>query len=112
MRGRSAATFGTLAMLAAIAVGAGEDPAIEVTRLTETLYLLSTDQGSYTTNTIASVGADGVLLVDTQAATDADALKKVVDGFGKGAPRIIINTREGHSRPNRASPPPIQPPTL
>jgi glyoxylase-like metal-dependent hydrolase (beta-lactamase superfamily II) len=79
-------------MLAAIAVGAGEDPAIEVTRLTETLYLLSTDQGSYTTNTIASVGADGVLLVDTQAATDADALKKVVDGFGKGAPRIIINT--------------------
>jgi glyoxylase-like metal-dependent hydrolase (beta-lactamase superfamily II) len=79
-------------MLAAIAVGAGEDPAIEVTRLTETLYLLSTDQGSYTTNTIASVGADGVLLVDTQAATDADALKKVVEGFGKGAPRIIINT--------------------
>ena len=53
---------------------------------------LTTDQGAYTTNTIASVGEDGVLLVDTQAEGDAEALKKVVDGFGKGSPKIIINT--------------------
>jgi len=84
--------LGAAAIVAAVTFGAAEEPAIEVTRLTDTLYLLSTDQGSYTTNTIASVGEDGVLLVDTQAEADAEALKKVVEGFGKGAPRIIINT--------------------
>lgn len=60
--------------------------------LTEHLYLLSTDQGEYTTNTLASIGSDGVLLVDTQSAKDAEALKKAVDGFGMGSPKIIINT--------------------
>lgn len=65
---------------------------IDVIRLTDTLYQLTTDQGAYTTNTIASVGEDGVLLVDTQAEGDADRLKEVVDGFGKGTPKIIINT--------------------
>jgi glyoxylase-like metal-dependent hydrolase (beta-lactamase superfamily II) len=80
------------ALVAAVVIAAEDEPTIEVARLTDSLYLLSTDQGSYTTNTIASVGDDGVLLVDTQAQSDAEALKKVVDGFGKGAPRIIINT--------------------
>jgi glyoxylase-like metal-dependent hydrolase (beta-lactamase superfamily II) len=84
--------LGAVATVAAITYGAEAEPTIAVARLTDTLFLLSTDQGSYTTNTIASVGDDGVLLVDTQAEADAEALKKVVDGFGKGAPRIIINT--------------------
>jgi len=52
---------------------AEENTPIEISRLTDRLYLLSTDQGSYTTNTIASVGAEGVLLVDTQAEADAEA---------------------------------------
>ena len=69
-----------------------ELPPIVTVRLTDNLYLLSTDQGEYTTNTIASVGPDGVLLVDTQAEGDAEALKAVVDAFGAGSPKIIINT--------------------
>ncbi len=69
-----------------------EEEKVRTTRLCERLYLLSTDQGTYTTNTIASVGEDGVLLVDTQSSADAEALKKVVEGFGKGVPKIIINT--------------------
>lgn len=74
-------------------VAAGDDAGpVTTTRLTETLFLLSTDQGEYTTNTIASVGPDGVLLVDTQSEADASALKAVVDAFGKGPPKIIINT--------------------
>jgi glyoxylase-like metal-dependent hydrolase (beta-lactamase superfamily II) len=81
-----------LALTVAVLTASGEEPKIQVSELTEGLYLLSTDQGSYTTNTIASVGDDGVLLVDTQAETDAEALKQVVDGFGRGAPKIIINT--------------------
>jgi len=82
--------------LAAVLSGAGaasqDDSAIKVRRLTERLYLLSTDQGDYTTNTLASVGEDGVLLVDTQAEDDAEALKQAVDAFGKGLPKFIINT--------------------
>jgi glyoxylase-like metal-dependent hydrolase (beta-lactamase superfamily II) len=81
-----------LALSAFVVIAADEDSEIQSTRLAERLYLLSTDQGAYTTNTIASVGDDGVLLVDTQAEADAEALKKVVDGFQKGAPKIIINT--------------------
>ena len=90
--GRGRAVFVLVALAAAIAYGADADSAIEITRLTGSLYLLSTDQGSYTTNTVASVGDDGVLLVDTQSRADAEALKQAVEGFGRGAPRIIINT--------------------
>jgi cyclase len=68
------------------------DETVKTTKLNDRLYLLTTDQGAYTTHTIASVGEDGVLLVDTQAESDAEALKKVVEAFGRGAPKIIINT--------------------
>jgi cyclase len=83
---------------AILLVGAGalasaeESTSVEISRLSERLYLLSTDQGSYTTNTVASVGPDGVLLVDTQAEADAEALERSVEKFGKGLPKIIINT--------------------
>jgi glyoxylase-like metal-dependent hydrolase (beta-lactamase superfamily II) len=61
-------------------------------QLTEHLFQLSTDQGEYTTNTLVSVGEDGVLIVDTQAANFAEDLKKEIERFGKGSPKIIINT--------------------
>ena len=35
---------------------------IKVTSLTDKLYLLTTDQGSYTTNSLAFAGEDGLLL--------------------------------------------------
>jgi len=88
----AACTLIALAVTFPCAAEAQEKPAVAVSRLTERLYLLSTDQGNYTTNTIASVGDDGVLLVDTQAEEDAEALKQAVDAFGKGAPKYIINT--------------------
>jgi glyoxylase-like metal-dependent hydrolase (beta-lactamase superfamily II) len=69
-----------------------ESSSITVTGLTEQLHLLTTDQGAYTTNSIAFVGEDGLLLVDSQAESDAEELKKAVDSFGKGAPKYIINT--------------------
>jgi glyoxylase-like metal-dependent hydrolase (beta-lactamase superfamily II) len=83
-----------IAAVLAVLTGTAEaqQGSIEVTRLTDRLYLLSTDQGSYTTNTLASVGDDGVLLVDTQAKSAAAGLKEVVDAFGKGTPKYIINT--------------------
>jgi cyclase len=82
-----------VAVFSGIATRAGaQDSTITVTQLADHIYLLSTDQGDYTTNTLASVGDDGVLLVDTQARTDAKALRDAVEAFGKGIPKYIINT--------------------
>lgn len=68
------------------------NPSIEVSSLGEGLYRLTTDQGAYTTNSLVFVGSDGVLLVDTQSEGDAAALKRLVDGFHRGDPKIIILT--------------------
>jgi glyoxylase-like metal-dependent hydrolase (beta-lactamase superfamily II) len=81
---------GVLSMVGRDAVG--WKPTIEVTRLSEGLYRLTTDQGAYTTNSLAFAGSDGVLLVDTQAAGEAEALKRLVDGFRQGVPKIIVFT--------------------
>ena len=76
-----------------IGEGAGSwKPTIEVSRLGDGLFRLTTDQGAYTTNSLVFAGDDGVLLVDTQSETEAEALKSVVDGFGLGLPKIIIFT--------------------
>lgn len=87
--------FSIIVFLTSAAAGAGtlpEEPAITVHQLTEHLFQLTTDQGAYTTTTLASVGPDGILLVDTQHRNDSADLKRVVDSFGKGPPKFIINT--------------------
>ncbi len=71
----------------------GQTGSIATTRLTDQLYMFSTDQGNYTTNSLALVGEDGLLLVDTQArGEDAEALKAAADALGYGPPRYIILT--------------------
>jgi glyoxylase-like metal-dependent hydrolase (beta-lactamase superfamily II) len=88
--------LGTLALAGALivlaSVATAQERRITTTRLTDKLYLLSIDEDNYSTNSLVFVGADGVLLVDTQSREDAQALKAVVDSFGKGLPRYIINT--------------------
>lgn len=80
-------------VLAATFAGADDDgPAVKVTRLGETLYELTTDQGSYTTNSLVSVGDDGLLIVDTQSRKDGVVFREAIEAFGKGDPKIIINT--------------------
>lgn len=81
-----------IVLLSATVVAAQETGSIKVTQLTDQIYLLTTDQGSYTTNVLACVGEDGVLLVDTDAAETAGELQQVVASFGKGTPKYIINT--------------------
>jgi len=81
-----------MAVAAAVTGAAQEEPTIKVNQLNDRLYQLTTDQGAYTTTTIASVGPDGVLLVDTQHASNAEDLEKAIEEFGKGAPKFIINT--------------------
>ena len=64
---------------------------VVTTRLTDRLYLLSIDESNYSTNTLALVGPDGVLLVDTQKREDGPALRAAVAALG-GPVRYIINT--------------------
>ena len=87
---RTLVLAGACAVAASVAVA--QEGGVTVTRLTEKLYLLSTDQANYSTNTLAFVGADGVLIVDTQTRENAPALKAAVDALGGGPVRYIINT--------------------
>ncbi len=72
--------------------GAQVDSTFKITQLTEKIYQLTTDQGSYTTNVLLSIGEDGILIVDTDSESNAEELKKIVESFKKGIPKYIINT--------------------
>jgi glyoxylase-like metal-dependent hydrolase (beta-lactamase superfamily II) len=63
-----------------------------VTALAPDLVMLSTDQGSYSNNSLVFTGPDGVLLVDTHHDSDAEAFKSFLDNRGFGTPAFIINT--------------------
>lgn len=82
----------TLISSLVVPVFASTDSLFTVTKLTDNLHMLSTDQGDYTTNTLVFFGEDGLLLVDTQTETEAKELKELVDSYGKGNPKYIINT--------------------
>lgn len=79
-------------LLTAAGPTSGQSRDVTATRLSNNLYQLSTDQGSYTTNSLASVGPDGLLLVDTQSRDDGESFHRAVASFGKGDPKFIINT--------------------
>jgi glyoxylase-like metal-dependent hydrolase (beta-lactamase superfamily II) len=64
----------------------------QVTTLAPDLLMLSTDQGSYSNNSLVFTGPDGLLLVDTHNSGDAEALRAFVEGLGFGKPKYIINT--------------------
>jgi cyclase len=64
----------------------------QVTTLTPDLLLLSTDQGSYSNNSLVFTGEDGLLLVDTHHDSDAEEFKTFIEGLGFGAPKYIITT--------------------
>ena len=51
-------------VVVAVPAVAQDEPAVTTTQLAEHIYQLTTDQGAYTTTTLASVGPDGLLLVD------------------------------------------------
>ncbi len=63
-----------------------------VTPLAPDLLMLSTDQGLYSNNSLVFTGPEGVLLVDTHGASDAEDFKAFIDGLGFGIPKYIINT--------------------
>jgi cyclase len=93
-----------LAVLLAACAFAQAEPVWEVKRLTDRIYELTTDGGGYTVKVIASVGEDGVLLVDSGQRRTAEDLRATIEGLGKGAPRYIISTHahEEHTGGNAA----------
>jgi len=71
----------------------GQDkPVYEVKQLTDHIYELSIDGGGYPEKVIASIGQDGLLLVDTGSEENGDSLIQVLKKLGKDKPDIIINT--------------------
>lgn len=84
-----------IVMLLAISVSGMDIPksdVFKIVQLTDQIYQLSTDEGNYTTNHLVFVGKDGILLVDTNHKQYAEEFKKVIDAFGMGLPKYIINT--------------------
>jgi len=81
-----------LGMIMTASINAQESPAYEVTQLNDHIYELTIDGGGYTVKVIASVGRDGILLVDAGKEEHAEALKTALARFGGEAPKIIVNT--------------------
>ncbi|MCP4897685.1 MAG: tetratricopeptide repeat protein [bacterium] len=81
--------FAALCLIPTVAVA---DDYFQVTTLAPDLLLLSTDQGSYSNNSLVFTGKDGVLLVDTHHDSDVEAFKEFVDGLDLGVPKYIIST--------------------
>ncbi|TFH55477.1 MAG: MBL fold metallo-hydrolase [Candidatus Zixiibacteriota bacterium] len=67
---------------------------IKTTKLADHIYELSFDGGGYTVKVIASVGVDGILLVDTGKKQAAEDLRAKLRTLAPGDPKIIILTHE------------------
>jgi cyclase len=79
-----------LAGLVACAL-AEDQPVWSVSKIADHIYELSIDGGGYPVKVIASVGPDGVLIVDSGTREASQALKAALESLG-GPPRVIINT--------------------
>lgn len=66
---------------------------LKVIKLTDKIYKLQCVSGTYV-NTLASVGEDGILLIDTGYPQTGDILKREVKKLGNGKIRIVVNTHE------------------
>jgi len=85
------ATLALTCCLALAAPAAAQTRPVVTTRLTDRVYLLSIDEADYATNSLAFVGPDGVLIVDTQKREDGPALRAAVEALGRPV-RYIVNT--------------------
>jgi glyoxylase-like metal-dependent hydrolase (beta-lactamase superfamily II) len=73
---------------------AQDDGGYEITPLNDHLYKLSIDGGGYTVKVLASVGEDGLLLLETGQDESAEPLKAALQTLTDAAPKIIINSHE------------------
>ena len=84
-----------LALLVPLAAGAfaQPNPGFEDKILAPGIHeLVLRDETGFLVKVVASVGDDGLLLVDSGYAENGPALVEAINKLGKGLPRIIINT--------------------
>lgn len=95
-----AAAAGCLDAATAAGQQAGQ---VELTRLKERIYRVTATHG-YKVDFIASVGADGILLVDTGFPSTAAELKADLEALDAGPVRLVVNTHghRDHNGGNRA----------
>ncbi|MFZ1947470.1 MAG: MBL fold metallo-hydrolase [bacterium] len=79
-------------MLWALCAFAVDEPAWKVSRLSDRIYELTTDGGGYVVKVIASVGEDGILIVDSGQKGTAQALRQALQSLQDSPPAVIINT--------------------
>lgn len=72
---------------------------ITATQLTDHIYMF-TSTSQFAINQVASVGPDGILLVDVGLAETAPKLKDALHQMGNGRVRVVVNT---HSHEDHAS---------
>jgi len=82
-------SFGLLLSSAAIAQTQND---LIVTKLNDKLFKFSIGEDPHSTNMVASIGEDGVLLVDTGYKQYGSALKKELALLDDSLPNLIINT--------------------
>ncbi len=63
-------------------------------KLTETLYRFTLSQNDFTVNMVASIGQDGILLVDTGWAHTAEELNEKIRELSDGVIKLIIFTHQ------------------
>jgi len=85
-----------LLVLAVLSVSQEYNPSeakLKVIKLTDNIYKLKCISGTYT-NLLASVGKDGILLVDTGYPQTGEILKREIKKLGNGKVKIVVNTHE------------------
>ena len=67
---------------------------MQVEKLSETLYKFTLSLNDFSVNPVASIGADGILLVDTGWAQTAEDLKEKIGELDDGLIKLIIITHQ------------------
>lgn len=90
-------------LLGSVTAFGQEASTIRVARITDNIYEL-TETYPFETNLTASVGPDGILLVDAGSKYSTEELKRVLKTLGAGEVRYIINTHAHgeHTTGNKA----------
>jgi hypothetical protein len=73
-----------------------EQPVYQITKLVDGIYELVADGGGYPVKVIASVGDDGMLIVDTGEEKNGDALVEALQTLNKGMPNYLRFLRRSY----------------
>jgi len=93
MKSRTALLTALVCLATAAPAPSQQTATVQRVQLTEKIHRF-TLTGGYEVSALASIGEDGVLLVDTGFAETAPELAAALDELGAGPVRIIINTHE------------------